>query len=50
MPKYLPMHQDAAVGNSSLNLIFRNDYDFPIRILAESTGEGVLTIQIFRAE
>lgn len=48
--KYLPMHQDAAVGNDSLNFIFRNDYDFPVRILAESTGEGVLTIQIFEAD
>jgi hypothetical protein len=46
--RYLPMHQDAAVGNDSLNFIFRNDYDFPIRILAESTGEGVITIQIFK--
>jgi hypothetical protein len=48
--RYLPMHQDAAVGNESLNFIFRNDYGFPIRILAESTGEGVITIQVFRAE
>ena len=48
--KYLPMHQDAAVGSSSLNFIIRNDYDFPIRILAECTGEGVLTIQIFKVE
>ena len=46
--RYLPMHQDAAVGNESLNFIFRNDYDFPIRILAQSKGEGVITIQIFR--
>ena len=46
--RYLPMHQDAAVGNESLNFIFRNDYDFPIRILAESKGEGVLTIQVFK--
>jgi hypothetical protein len=46
--RYLPMHQDAAVGSDSLNFIFRNDYDFPIRILAESTGEGVITIQIFK--
>jgi vancomycin resistance protein YoaR len=44
------MHQDAAVGSDSLNLVFQNDYKFPIRILAESTGEGVLTIQIFKAE
>lgn len=48
--RYLPMHQDAAVGNDSLNLIFRNDCEYPIRILAECTGEGVLCIQIFRAD
>ncbi len=48
--RYLPMHQDAAVGNQSLNFIIRNDYTFPIRILAETTGEGVLTIQVFRAD
>ena len=48
--RYLPMHQDAAVGSDSLNFIFRNDYGFPIRILAESTGEGTLTIQIFKVE
>lgn len=48
--KYLPMHQDAAVGNTELNFIFRNDGEYPIRILAESTGEGTLCIQIFRAE
>lgn len=46
--RYLPMHQDAAVGNESLNFIFRNDYNFPIRVLAESKGEGVITIQIFK--
>ena len=46
--KYLPMHQDAAVGNENLNLRFRNDCAFPIRILAESTGEGSLCIQIFK--
>lgn len=48
--RYLPMHQDAAVGSEKLNFIFQNDYSFPIRILAESTGEGVLTIQVFKAE
>lgn len=46
--RYLPQHTDAAVGNTNLNLVFRNDYDFSIRILAESTGEGSLCIQIFR--
>ncbi|MDD3337061.1 MAG: VanW family protein [Eubacteriales bacterium] len=48
--KYLPMHQDAAVGNASLNLIIRNDYDFPIRIEAFSKGEGSICIQVFRGE
>ena len=48
--KYLPMHQDAAVGNTELNFIFRNDGEYPIRILAESTGEGTLCIQVFRAD
>ncbi len=46
--RYLPQHCDAAVGTTALNLIFRNDYDFPLRIEAESDGRGVLTIQIFR--
>ena len=48
--RYLPMHQDAAVGNTELNFIFRNDYDFPIRFLAESTGEGTICIQVFTGE
>ncbi len=46
--RYLPQHCDAAVGTNSLNLIFRNDYDFPIRIQAESDGRGVSTIQLVR--
>ena len=46
--RYLPQHTDAAVGNANLNLVFRNDYPFPLRILAESNGEGSLNIQIFR--
>lgn len=48
--KYLPMHQDAAVGNKELNFIFRNDCEYPIRIVAESTGEGTLCIQVFKGE
>jgi len=48
--KYLPMHQDAAVGSSQLNFIFRNDYDFPIRIEAFSLGEGSLCISVYRGE
>lgn len=46
--KYLPQHQDAAVGSDSLNFVIRNDCDFTYRIQAESTGEGTLCIQIFR--
>ncbi len=48
--RYLPMHQDAAVGSSNLNFIFRNDCEFPIRIVAESNGLGSVCIQIFRGE
>ena len=48
--RYLPMHQDAAVGNENLNLRFRNDCDYSLRIVAESTGEGTLCIQIFRQD
>lgn len=48
--RYLPMHQDAAVGNTELNFIFRNDADYPLRILSESTGEGTLCIQVFKGE
>ncbi len=46
--RYLPQHTDAAVGNKNLNLIFCNEYDFPLYIKAYSKGEGVLTIQIFK--
>ncbi len=45
--KYLPMHQDAAVGNDALNLIFRNDYDFPISIKATAVN-GCLFIAIYK--
>ncbi len=46
---YLPIGVDAAVGNSSLNFRFRNDYDFPIRIVA-TCQDGALTIAIYRME
>ena len=46
---YLPIGVDAAVGNSSLNFRFRNDYPFPIHIDAHSQ-DGALTIAIYRAE
>ena len=46
---YLPHGVDAAVGNSTLNFVFRNDYDFPVRIDA-SAQDGALYIAIWRAE
>ena len=46
---YLPIHCDAAVGNPSLNLIFTNGYDFPIRIDARSNDDGALCIAIYKA-
>ena len=45
---YLPMGQDAAVGNSELNLIFRNGYDFPIRLEGHTSGDGTLCWLIYR--
>lgn len=45
---YLPIHCDAAVGNSELNLIFTNRYDFPIRILGTSNDDGALLMRIYR--
>ena len=48
---YLPHGVDAAVGDDSknLNLIFRNNYDFPIRIDAQSNDDGALCMLIYRA-
>ena len=46
---YLPIGVDAAVGNSTLNFRFRNDYPFSIRIDA-SSQDGALTIAIYRAD
>lgn len=46
---YLPIGMDAAVGNTALNLRFRNDYPFPIHI--EGTAQdGALTLAIYRME
>ena len=47
---YLPIHCDAAVGNDSLNLIFRNDYDFPIQLVGKSSGDGALLMMAYRAD
>lgn len=46
---YLPIEVDAAVGNKTLNLRFRNLFSFPVRIDA-SAQDGALTIAIYRAE
>lgn len=46
---YLPHGVDAAVGNSALNFVFRNDYDFPVHIDA-SAQDGALYIAIWRAD
>ena len=47
---YLPHGMDAAVGNDSLNLRFRNDYPFPIRVVGESKGDGALLMIVYRAD
>ncbi len=44
---YLPHGLDAASGTVTQNLIFRNDYDFPIRIDA-STHDLVLFVAIYK--
>ena len=47
---YLPHGVDAAVGNDKLNLIFRNDYDFPIRLEGHTSYDGALCWLIYRAD
>lgn len=47
---YLPHGVDAAVGNDSLNLVFKNIYDFPIRLEGNTTGDGALCWIIYRAD
>ena len=47
---YLPIHCDAAVGNSELNLRWVNGYDFPLRIEACTNDDGALSIRIYRAD
>jgi vancomycin resistance protein YoaR len=44
---YLPHGVDAAVGNDSLNLRIRNDYDFPVRVEA-SAQDGALFMCIWK--
>ena len=45
---YLPIHCDAAVGNSNLNLRWVNGYDFPLRIEALTNDDGALSIRIYK--
>lgn len=45
---YLPHGVDAAVGNTNVDLVFRNAYDFAIQIEASASG-GVLYIAIVKA-
>lgn len=49
---YLPAGMDAAVGNNKkgLNLIVRNDYDFPIRIEGHTSDDGALLMLVYRAD
>jgi vancomycin resistance protein YoaR len=44
---YLPHGVDAAVGNTNLNLRFRNDYDFPIRVEGHTSDDGALLMLIY---
>lgn len=44
---YLPHGMDASSGTKELNFIFRNDYDFPIRIEA-STHDLCLFVAIYK--
>ena len=46
--KYLPHGVDAAVGNSTLNLVFSNGYDFSIRVEGHSCDDGALTMVIYK--
>lgn len=46
--KYVPHGVDAAVGSPQLDLIFQNDFPFPIRIQA-SAQDGALFIAILKA-
>ena len=48
--KYLPHGVDAAVGNDNLNLRFRNNYDFPIRVEGHTSNDGALLMVVYRAD
>ena len=46
--KYLPHGVDAAVGNTNLNLRFRNNYDFPIRVEGHTSDDGALLMVVYK--
>jgi len=48
--KYLPHGVDAAMGNDNLNLRFRNDYDFPIRVEGHTSDDGALLMVVYKVE
>lgn len=48
--KYLPHGVDAAVGNDAINLRFRNNYDFPIRVEGHTSDDGALTMVVYRVQ
>ena len=47
---YLPADMDAAVGNEEkgINMIYRNDYEFPLRFEAQAQ-DGALYLAVYRA-
>ncbi|MBQ8654320.1 MAG: VanW family protein [Clostridia bacterium] len=47
---YLPHGVDAAVGSDSLNLRFRNNYDFPIRVEGHTSDDGALLMLVYKAQ
>ena len=38
------------MGSDVLNLRFRNDYDFPIRVEGHTSDDGALTMVIYRVD
>lgn len=48
--KYLPHGVDAAVGSDNLNLRFRNNYDFPIRVEGHTSDNGALLMLVYKVE
>ncbi|MBE5803450.1 MAG: hypothetical protein E7316_02950 [Clostridiales bacterium] len=46
--KYLPHGVDAAVGSDALNLQFRNNYDFPIRVEGHTSDDGALLMLVYK--